>query len=277
MTDAAPGPPMTDVILACATFVLLCASAVAGRTLLRRLPDQHRSAQTLAFVQTVSGLLVTFTALVLSLLITGVSADFKKAGTDLGRYAAGLIRLDTDLAAYGAATVPVRAMLRSYTAAAIASTWPGEPRPSGTYPVAEGHGQDIDAPNLGALLEDAALGIAALQPATVAQTRLQASALDHMDALRDLRWTLVDEAHSGISPPFVAMMMVWLVIVFLSFGLNAPENATAAAFIVLVSLAVAGAIFVILELDGPLDGLVTVSSESMRHALAHLDGLATAR
>ena len=52
-------------------------------------------------------------------------------------------------------------------------------------------------------------------------------------------------------------------------------NATAVTFVGLVAVALAGAIFVMLELDGPLDGVVKVSSDSMRHALQHLDNRAS--
>ncbi len=86
-------------------------------------------------------------------------------------------------------------------------------------------------------------------------------------------WSLIGEAHSTITPAFFVMMLFWLTIVFLSFGMTAPPNMVAAASIIMVALSVAGAIFVILERDGPLDGFLQVGSEPMRHALRHLDRL----
>ena len=45
-----------------------------------------------------------------------------------------------------------------------------------------------------------------------------------------------------------------------------------AVWIAIIAMSVGAAVFTILELDGPLDGFVLVSSEPMRHALYHLSG-----
>ena len=167
---------MFDLAVAVLVLVLLCGSAYTGRWLLKVLPETHRTQETKDFTRIVSGLLVTFTALVLSLLITSVNGDFKKTDNDLRAYASMIVLLDGELDAFG-----------------------------------------------------------------------------------------------RLSPIFVTVLVFWLVIVFLSFGMTAPPNMVAAASIAMVAVSVAGAIFVILERDGPLDGFLQVGSEPMRHALHHLD------
>lgn len=267
---------MNDAALACLVLVLCLASALVGRTTLARLPETHRSRETLTFVQTASSLLVTFTALVLGLLITSVNADFKKADADLHDFAASMIRLDAELLDIGPSTRDLRIMLRAYAASAIASTWPEEPKPAGSYPVAVAHGAEFDARNLAALLDTVALGIRKLETPTPLIVSLQAAAQHRISTLRDLRWTLIGEASSLVTPSLAVMMVFWLLIVFFSFGLTAPPNRTAGAMVLLVALAVASAIFMVLELDGPLDGLIKVGSEPLRHALVHIDeGLAS--
>jgi hypothetical protein len=62
----------------------------------------------------------------------------------------------------------------------------------------------------------------------------------------------------------------WLAIIFLSFGLFAPSNKIVVATWILAALSVAGAIFLILELDQPFGGFVRISSEPMQNALSHL-------
>jgi hypothetical protein len=66
------------------------------------------------------------------------------------------------------------------------------------------------------------------------------------------------------------VVISWLAIIFLSWGLFAPSNTIAIASLLLAALSVSGAIFLIMELDQPFDGLIQISSGPMRNALSHL-------
>jgi len=55
-----------------------------------------------------------------------------------------------------------------------------------------------------------------------------------------------------------------------SVGLFAPPNATVIATLFLCALSVSGAIFLILELDRPFEGLIKLSSEPLERALEML-------
>ena len=57
---------------------------------------------------------------------------------------------------------------------------------------------------------------------------------------------------------------------FVSFGLYAPRNATVVAALLISAFAVSGAIFLILELDDPFTGMIQISGTPMRNALEHL-------
>ena len=70
--------------------------------------------------------------------------------------------------------------------------------------------------------------------------------------------------------PFLVVLVFWLTILFASFGLSAPLNTTVLTTLLVCVLSVAGAIFLILELDQPFAGLVQVPSAPLRNALAHL-------
>lgn len=264
---------MRDFFTSCLVLALLCASAWGGRLLHRRLPEKHRATEALDFVRVVSALLVTFTALVLSLLLSEVNNDFNRTDNDLHTYAAMFITLDAELASLGAVALPPRHLLREYLAGAIASTWPEQVVPPGEYPKAQGHFLGMDAANLGDLLHQAETGIRRLKPSDFEARQIQVDGLSRISLLLDLRWKLVGEARAAISTPLLVMMVLWLMVVFGSFGLTAPKGPVVAACIGMIALSVGGAVFTILELDGPLDGLIKVSSEPMRHALRHLDNL----
>jgi polyferredoxin len=87
---------------------------------------------------------------------------------------------------------------------------------------------------------------------------------------RQTRWLLSEQAENSVSRAMLLVVILWLGILFLSIGLFAPPNATVVAALMLSALSVSGAIFLILELDLPYGGLISISSQPMRLALEHL-------
>ena len=95
------------------------------------------------------------------------------------------------------------------------------------------------------------------------------------DRVTDTRWRLIEEAHSTLSRPFFVMLTLWLILIFLSFGLIAPHNALALVMIGLGAVSISSSIYVIVDLDTPFTGQLVVPSDSMRDALAHMNVPAT--
>lgn len=62
-----------------------------------------------------------------------------------------------------------------------------------------------------------------------------------------------------------------MLIIFLSFSLFTPINGTVFAFLAVVALSAAGALFLILELSHPFSGLIQVPSGPLLTALAPLE------
>ena len=58
---------------------------------------------------------------------------------------------------------------------------------------------------------------------------------------------------------------------YMGFGLLAPHNYTVITAMFVGALALATALFLILEMNGPMDGAIRVSGAPMRKALEHLD------
>ena len=84
------------------------------------------------------------------------------------------------------------------------------------------------------------------------------------------RWLLFSQKGSSVPTPFLVVMVAWLTLILASFGLFAPPNATAFITLLVCALAVSSAIFLILELDRPFDGIIQISSAPLRNALAQL-------
>ena len=143
---------MREIASGLAVFVLLCASAGLGILIRPRLPEHHRTRETLELTQITIGLLVTFAAVVLGLLTASVKQGYDSAAQDRQRYALQLTTLDQCLRDYGPDAAKIRVDIQSYTAAVIASTWPEEPPPTGVqYPDVTGMPRVGETPILAAL------------------------------------------------------------------------------------------------------------------------------
>jgi len=109
-----------------------------------------------------------------------------------------------------------------------------------------------------------------LAPATDEQRAILSRVQQLYDDVTLTRWLAFEEAAGSIPPAFLAVLLSWLVMMFVSFGLFTPGNPTTYGSLFLGSVAVATAIFLIEEMNRPLGGLITISSESMRNALSVL-------
>ena len=83
----------------------------------------------------------------------------------------------------------------------------------------------------------------------------------------DTRWLIAQQVGQGTPRAFVGLLVLWLVLLFASFGLFAPRNLTSAVVLTLCALAVAGAVAMFLELEQGFGRLVRVSPQPMHKAL----------
>jgi hypothetical protein len=134
--------------------------------------------------------------------------------------------------------------------------------------VRSGH---LDSRMLGAMLEHAQRDARELQPADAYHQKLAAELLRQFDRLIEQRWKLVEESHGSISSPFDRILVFWLTVIFLCFGLIAPRNALSLVTVTLGALSIASAVLVILDLDTPFSGSILVPSQPMRDALVYLN------
>ena len=65
--------------------------------------------------------------------------------------------------------------------------------------------------------------------------------------------------------------MIWLATIAFCTGLYAPRNATVTGVGLLCAVSVSGAIFLIIELYQPFDGVLKISDAPLRAAIAYLE------
>ena len=85
--------------------------------------------------------------------------------------------------------------------------------------------------------------------------------------LADTRLLLNEQARGATPRPFLIVLVFWLTVLFVGFGLFARRNQTVVAALCLGAISVAGAIFLILEMNRPYNGLMQISIEPVRNAL----------
>lgn len=252
---------MDPVQIAAVVFAFTFGGALLGLWLRTKLPDQHMTDATKDTVKVGIGMVATMTALVLGLVTASAKNSFDAVDSAVKHTAMDLLTLDRLLARYGADAAPTRTALKSAVGRKIDHLWPQDPSKT----------MQIDPQSSGAALEGLAESIRALTPRDDAQRHLQARALDLAESLLTTRWLAVADQSTSIPFAFLVVLLCWLMIIFASFGLFAPRNTTVVAVLVLCALSVAGAVFLVLEMDRPLEGLIKVSPEPLRHAFAKMN------
>ena len=164
------------------------------------------------------------------------------------------------LAAYGPETKDVREQLRRAVVAGIEMFWPEE----------KNVGSGMTAFERANAMEMIQAKLRQLTPTTDAQRQLLSQAEQISNDMLQARWLLIEQAQSALPMPFLVVLLFWLTMLFLSFGLFAPRNATVIIVLLIGAMSVSGAVFIILEMNHPLRGMIKVSSAPMRKALEHL-------
>jgi hypothetical protein len=249
---------MNPITVGMIVFACVFGAALLGIRLRAALPKHHLSEDTKNTVQLGMGLVATMAALILGLLVASANGSYGTKKDELMQMAAKIAYLDQVLANYGPETRDARLLLRGAVEAAIARIW-REKWPD--------HASVDPSSAWSAALPKA---IQTLRPQDDAQRAFKAQTAAITAEIGQMRWLLAEQTEPSISKPLLIVVIVWLTIIFASVGLFAPSNNTAVAALMLAALSVAGAIFLILELDQPFGGLIQISSQPMRNVLSHL-------
>jgi hypothetical protein len=100
---------------------------------------------------------------------------------------------------------------------------------------------------------------------------MQSRAVQESESITQSRLAMFEQLGSSISWPFLTVLVFWICVLFLGFGLFARFNPTVTVALLVGALSVAGAIFLILELSEPYRGLMRISDEPLRNAIGQID------
>ena len=251
----------TFVALASAGVIFL--GALLGLWLQRLLPSHHLSKETQDVVKLSAGTIATLTALVLGLLVSSAKNSFDAMSNGMVQSSAKVILLDAALARYGPETKAARAEVQRALAVTIEMIWPTEKTGVSALTAFErANGMQVE------LVQDK---LSELTPRNDAQRKALARAEQIVGDLSQTRWLLIEQEQSQLPLPLLVILVFWLTLLFVSFGLFAPTNTTALTVLFVGACAISAAIFLVLELSKPLEGFIQISSAPLRNALQHLN------
>jgi hypothetical protein len=249
---------MSPITISLIVFACVFGGALLGIFLHAVLPQHHLSAETKDIVKLGMGLVGTMAALVLGLLVASAKSSYDAQSAELTQVSANIALLDRALALYGPETKAVRGLLRGIIAQLLDRMQPKDGTSASPMAAPSDRGEIVYEK------------IHGLSPKSDTQRLLQSQALSITMDVGKTRWLMFEQTTTSVSMPLLAVLALWLTVIFISFGLFAPFNATVIASLFVSAMSVSGAIFLILEMYTPYTGVIAISSAPLRAALAHL-------
>lgn len=240
-------------------FAVIFGGALLGILLRLVLPEPHLSSDTKDVVKLSTGLIATLSALVLELMVASAQGAYQTQSNQIKQITANVVLLDNILARAGPDARPVRVLLRSGVRTLVERIW-------GRGGAATSPAEPFRASAQSDLFFDKLL---ALTPQNDAQRLMQSKAVQIGIDLGQTR-ILFAQAGNVIPTPFLIVLVFWITLIFVSFGLLARPNLTIVAALFFCAISASSAIFLILDLSHPFSGLITISSEPLSNALVPL-------
>lgn len=248
---------MTSLTLTFIAAGCIVAGALAGLWLQVLLPVNHLSEQSQDTVKLSAGVVATMSALVLGLLVSSAKTSYDVASANVAQIGAKFIALNEILVEYGPETKPLRGRLKALLAERIDSIWHRQSNALSALLA-------VETSSTSATLQSA---LSEFVPKTEAQKVLIGQLWQISADMRNDRLLLIEQQQAGLPAILLWLLVFWLTLLFASFGLFAPRNITVIVALLVCALSVSSAIFLVLEMSRPLEGLIQVSSAPIQKAL----------
>jgi len=249
---------MREALIALVIFLCLAASAFASMTIWPRLPARHRDDDTNTVVRLAANLFGVMTSLILGLMINSAKNTFESIDHNVHAYATELILLDRTLRQYGPETDAVRQPLVAYVQRVVETSSQDSETTIAANQLSE------------RLLTEIGVRLNGLTPPDAVRGSLLQDGRQRLQKVLELRWVLVEQSEGTIPWPLIAMLVTWLALIFASFGFRAPKNTITAGTLIVSAALIAGAIYLILDMDVAFSGPIQISSAPLERALAEL-------
>ncbi|MBR1123046.1 DUF4239 domain-containing protein [Bradyrhizobium lablabi] len=243
-----------------ASFIAILVGA-AGAMWLRRHPSVAAlDTGSRDLIRLGAGFLATLAALVIGLMIASAKNFYDSQSINIRQLGANAVLADQMLGKYGPEAKAARSLLRDGTTQAVARIWQENRGHVGgsTFVVSETGERFYNA-------------IEALRPVNDEQRSLKSPLGQVTGDLARTRLLVFTQSDNAIPIPFFIVLVFWLIVIFGSFCLFAQTTRIVNATVVVFALSVSSALFLIVDLSHPFEGLMQVSDHHLRVVLPELD------
>jgi Protein of unknown function (DUF4239) len=253
---------MNPGLIGAIAFLCSVAGVLLGGWLQRHLPRAHLEGESKDVIKLGIGLTATVTALVLGLVTASTKSSFDAVDTAVKEAATKLLVIDRTLARYGPEATAIRAELKHVVGERFEMIWPSDTAQTVNLdPTTAGRATRVEG------LVDA---IRSLDTSDTLKGALQARAASLAEEVLEARWMAMAGTGSSVPVLFLVVVVSWLMLIFTIYGMFA-DTRTAVVVLFVCAFSIGSALFLVLELDAPFDGLIQVSAEPLRYALGHMN------
>jgi hypothetical protein len=249
-----------SVLFALGVAVLAFAAGLLGLRLHDQLPEKHAPDRSREMIGAMTGMLSLLMAIVLGTLVGAAYSLYAVEKSEIETLSARALQLDSALEALGPDAQPGREGLRKAIKQSYDKIWGHE--------TADFESMDLKSVVTGGKILEKFL--ASLTPKTDAQKQALANASAAATQMQQTRILMDLQVSSGVNWPMLMIVVCWSLLLFCGYGLVSPVNATVVVSMALGAVAIASAIFLIIELTNPFVGLIKLPSGPVLETLSAL-------
>jgi len=245
---------------AVAVGLAIFAGGVIGLLLQRILPETSTTGGPRDMIGAVVGLLTLLSALVMGLLIWTAYGVYAGQNLAIQTLATKILQYDLALADYGPEAKDLRFQVRHALANTIEQVWN-----------ANEDDNEFAAHNFAAAIQSLRNREEALDnltPSTDGQKQALAAAKALDDAIGQSRLQMSFALTNAVSYPLIMIVVGWAAILFCGFGLMSKGHVMSLVCVFVGAIAVASAVYMILDLSSPYSGIFRASSKPLEQVLA---------
>ena len=252
---------MSSTVAFLASFASILIGAAIGMVLKRILPAELLEGGSKEDIRLGAGFLSTLAALVIGLMIASAKNTYDTQNTNIRQLGTNAVLVDQMLTKYGPEAKEARTLLREMIPSATARIWQENiSRKAGgsTFVVSETAERFYNA-------------VEGLKPANEEQASLKSRIIQITTEMGRTRLLVFTQSENAIPVPFFVVLVFWLVVIFASFSLFAEPGPIVIASTLVFALSVSSALFLIVDLSHPFEGLMQISNHHLRVVLPKIE------
>lgn len=244
-----------------ASFVSILIGTALGMLLKRTLPAIPLGVGSKQAIRLGAGFLSTLAALVIGLMIASAKNTFDSQNTNIRQLGTNAVLVDQMLTQYGSEAKAARTLLREIIPSATSRIW--QENASSTA-----GGSAFVVSDMAERFYNAVEG---LKPANAKQTSLKSRIIQLTTDMGRTRLLVFTQGDDGIPLPFFVVLVFWLVVIFASFSLFAERSLIVMASMLVFALSVSSALFLIVDLSHPFQGLMQITNHHLHVVLPKIE------